>query len=205
MRVDDRWFPKRNPHAGGSIYQWTLGFHASAHQVAADRGQHEMLQLLFERSPATVRLIEACWIGDTDAAQRYRTGHPLATALADEDRVLVAHAACNNRTAAVRLLLESGLPVDARGQHRATPLHWAAFHGNVEMLRAILAFAPPLEATDADFSGTPLGWAIHGSEHGWHAQSGDYAAAVTLLLQAGAKRPERNGGSAAVREALGAP
>jgi hypothetical protein len=70
------------------------------------------------------------------------------------------------------------------------------------MARAILQFAPPLEATDADFSGTPLGWAIHGSEHGWYASSGDHAATVTLLLQAGVTRPATIGGSAAVREAL---
>src|SRR5262249_55670869 len=34
MRVSDEWFPKGNPKAGGTIYQWTLGFYASAHQVA---------------------------------------------------------------------------------------------------------------------------------------------------------------------------
>ena len=99
-------------------------------------------------------------------------------------------------------MLDCGLPVDARGQHQATPLHWASFHGNAEMARAILRCAPPLEATDADFKATPLGWAIHGSEHGWYSRSGDYAATVTLLLQAGAARPAEAKGSAAVRSAL---
>jgi hypothetical protein len=36
---------------------------------------------------------------------------------------------------------------------------------------------------------TPLGWALHGSEHGWHKDSGDYAGVVEALLQAGAKAP----------------
>ena len=73
------------------------------------------------------------------------------------------------------------------GQHQATPLHWAAFHGNDEMAQAILHLGPPLEVTDADFHGTPLGWAIHGSEHGWHSSSGNYAATVEALLKSGAK------------------
>jgi len=68
----------------------------------------------------------------------------------------VADAARNNETAVVRSMLKVGLPVDARGQHGATPLHWAAFHGNCEMVKEILPFGPPLEATDADFTGTPL-------------------------------------------------
>lgn len=203
MRVDRQWFPMRNPKAGGTIYQWTLGFHASAHQAARDRGHRDLWQFLIERSPASLRLLEACWAGDADAVATLRSSTSLrASDLAPEERILIAHAARNNRTDAVRLMLESGLPVDARGQHQATPLHWASFHGNPEMVRTILRFAPPLEATDADFKGTPLGWAIHGSEHGWYSQSGDYGATVTLLLQAGAVRPAETKGSAAVRAAL---
>ena len=75
----------------------------------------------------------------------------------------------------------------------------------METTQAVLRFGPSLEATDADFSGTPLGWAIHGSEHGWYSRSGDYAATVALLLQAGAKRPADVRGSAAVRAVLEAP
>jgi hypothetical protein len=203
MRVDAGWFPMQNPRAGGTIYQWTLGFHASAHQVARDRGHSVLWHLLMERSPAALRLLEACWSGDATAVAGYRSDPALTSVdFTPEERVLIAHAARNNRTEAVRLMLECGLPVDARGQHQATPLHWAAFHGNAGMVRAILRFAPPLEAVDADFAGTPLGWAIHGSEHGWYAQSGDYAATVTLLLQAGAERPAAAAGSPAVRAAL---
>jgi hypothetical protein len=203
MRVNEKWFPMRNPKAGGTIYQWTLGLHASPHQIAHDRRHPDLLQLLMERSPASLRLLEACWIGDADAVQRQRAASSCGSNdFTSDERVLIAHAARNNRTDTVHLMLECGLPVDARGQHQATPLHWAAFHGNMEMTRAVLRFAPPLEATDADFSGTPLGWAIHGSEHGWYSRSGDYAAAVALLLQAGAKRPADVGGSATVRAVL---
>ena len=87
-------------------------------------------------------------------------------------------------------MLATGFPVDATGEHEATPLHWAAFHGNAEMTRVILSYDPPLERTDRSFNATPLGWAIHGSEHGWHAKTGDYPAVVESLLNCGAKPPE---------------
>jgi len=101
-------------------------------------------------------------------------------------------------------MLAAGFPVDARGQHGGTPLHWAAFHGNVGMVRDILQRDPPLEFEDADFHSTPLGWAVHGSEHGWHARTGDYPAVVELLLNAGAIFTEKMlGATGAVREVLG--
>ncbi len=85
----------------------------------------------------------------------------------------------------------------------STPLYWAAFHGNAEMTRSILGFHPPLELTDGDFHGTPLGWAIHGSEHGWHSRTGDYAATAALLLEAGATLPQQlDKGTPAVQDVL---
>ena len=61
---------------------------------------------------------------------------------------------------------------------------------------------PPLDATDDDYHSTPLGWAIHGSENGWHRETGDYAATVEALLRAGSPRPEKPAGSPQVRTAL---
>ena len=203
MRVDDQWFPKVNPKAGGTIYNWTLGFYASAHEVAKKYGHSDVLQLLFDRTPASARVVEACWIEDEDAVARFRRDVPdVNSGLEEADRTLVAHAARNNKTAAVRLMLECGLPVGTSGQHRATPLHWAAFHGNADMVREILRFEPPLDDTGNDFNGTPIGWAIHGSEHGWYSRAGDYPRVVELLLAAGAKRPAEIGGSPGVRAAL---
>jgi len=70
------------------------------------------------------------------------------------------------------------------------------------MTEVILRFDPPLEWTDSDFNGTPLGWAIHGSEHGWHCQTGDYAKTVEALLRAGAKIPEKREGTDAVKRVI---
>ena len=203
MRVSDEFFPMINKKAGGTIYQWTLGFYVSAHQVSRKFGHDDVLQLLLERSPWDLRLIDACWLGDEAKVRTIRTAHPDSIeGLSRADRRQIAHAARNNQPAAVRLMLECGFPVDARGQHQATPLHWAAFHGNAELTRIILRYSPPLEATDADFDGTPLGWAVHGSEHGWHSSTGDYGATVAALIEAGARRPPSIAGSPAVQEVL---
>jgi ankyrin repeat protein len=203
IRVSEEFFPKINPKAGGTIYQWKLGWHLSAHLVARKFGHDDVYNFLMERSPDDVKLIEACWLDDLATLQALGADRPdLARRLLAGDQRQVAHAARNNETRAVRAMLKAGLLVDAQGQHNATPLHWAAFHGNCEMLNAILPFGPPLEATDGDFKGTPLDWAIHGSEHGWYAQTGDYAAIVEVLINAGARLPQRLGGTEAVREVL---
>jgi ankyrin repeat protein len=203
VRVSEQFFPMVNPRSGGTIYQWKLGWYVSAHQVARKFGHGDVLQLLQERSPADVQLIEACWMGDETAALAIRHAHPdVVDRLSEADRRMVAHAARNNETGVVRLMLACGWPVDARGQHQATPLHWAAFHGNAAMAQAILRFGPPLEVADAEFRATPLDWAIYGSEHGWHSSSGNYAATVQVLLEAGAKVPEVAKGTEPVREVL---
>jgi len=188
MRVSGEWFPMHNAKAGGTIYQWTLGWHVSAHDVARKFGHDDVLRLLMDRSPPEVRLLAACWAGDESAVRSLLGENPgLAASLSEPERRQVANAARNNQLAAVRLMLAAGLPVDARGQHGGTPLHWAAWHGNAETVREILRYNPPLEVTDAEFKATPLGWANHGSEHGWYRETGDYAATIEALRRAGAK------------------
>src|SRR5579862_6109546 len=49
MRVDDESFPRMNPHSGGTIYQWELGWHVSAVQVARKFGHAEMFDFLMMR------------------------------------------------------------------------------------------------------------------------------------------------------------
>jgi len=203
MRVSEEFFPMINPKSGGTIYQWTLGWYVSPHEVAKEFGHNDVFGLLMERSPADVKLIAACWAGDEATMQSLLKKNPrLVAGLSAAYQRHVAHAARNNNLPAVRVMLAAGLPVDALGPNRATPLHWAAFQGNAEMTREILRHDPPLELTDADFQGTPLGWAIYGSEHGWDCEAGDYARTVELLLKAGAKLPERIGGTDAVKEVL---
>jgi hypothetical protein len=199
-RVSDEYFPRVNPRSGGAIYQWELGWHVSAVQVANSFGHPGVFDLLMERSPAGEKLLNACWLHDEAMVNSLLAQQPaLAASLPPAGRRQIAHAARNNNAIAARLMLAAGLPMDARGQHNATPLHWAAWHGNANLVQLMLQRQPPLENNDNEFGATPLRWAIHGSENGWYRQNGDYAATVGALLAAGAKPPEKAAGTEAVR------
>ena len=204
--VSERYFPKQNPRAGGTIYNWTLGRHWSAHRVARELGHERVLALLLQRSPAALRLARLCELNDETGVEALLEERPgLRGAIsADEARKLV-DAAQDANQGAVKLMLRAGWPADAPGQHGATALHWAAFHGRVDIVRELLAHRPPLELHDQDFDGTPLSWALYGSLHSWERRRGDYAATVNALLAAGAQPrpvPAEGRASEAARQAL---
>ena len=186
MTVSEEWFPKQNPEAGGTIYIWTLGSHRTAHSVARDFGHEDIFQLLMKRTPEELKLALACELGDEAAFRAFLLKHPYAaTTLSEADKSKLPNAAQNNNTEAVRLMLESGWPVDTPGEMGATALHWAGFHGNAKMAREILRFHPALELKSKEYAGTALAWAIYGSGNGWHRETGDYVGTVQALLEAG--------------------
>jgi len=187
MSVTVDWFPKRNPHAGGCIYIWMLGINKTALLVAKEFERREVLALLLERSPAELKFTFACETGDERATAELLAAHPgLVRSLGDAELRRLVDAAEGNDSSAVSRMLKAGWPVDARGQHGATALHWAAWHGDRAMVAEILRYHPPLELRDKDYDGTPLGWAAHASVHGWHPDRGDYAGTVEDLIAAGA-------------------
>ena len=206
MCVSEEYFPKRDPRSHGSIYIPIFGARRTAHLIGRDFGHHEIFRLLMERSPEDLKLSLACELGDEDTFRAMLARWPnLAQALSDDDRRRLTDAAQNNNTSAVRLMLEAGWPVDTRGEYHMTPLQWAAWHGNAEMVREILRHHPEIELRDNDHGITALGCALHGSENGWHRGTGDYAATVEALIDAGASAPkvtEDLEASPAVRDAL---
>jgi ankyrin repeat protein len=204
MRVSSEHFTMvGDGRPGGTIYQWELGWYVSPVQVARRFGHDEIFDFLMDRSPAEEKLLNACWLRDRDMVQFLLEQDPnLAAKLPEAGRRHVAHAARNNDETAVRLMLMAGLPVNQFSQHHASALHWAAFHGNAELIRLMLPYRPAIENADNQYKGTPLGWAIYGSLNGWHSGQGDYAGCVEALLNAGAKPPNEPGGSEAVQAIL---
>lgn len=181
--VDRKHYPS---WAADHIYSWTLGWYKTPHQVAEKFGHQEMVDFLLTRGDPTNQFLNACLLRKEDLVTKLlKVDSSLPRKLSTLQAVHVCHAARNNDASLVRALLQHGFPVDAKGQHNAMPLHWAAFHGNVEMTKAVLQHNPPLEATDGDFGSTPLGWACHGSKNGWFVDSGDFAGVVRLLVDAG--------------------
>jgi ankyrin repeat protein len=172
--VSDSYFPMRHPRAGGTIYNWTLDTGKSPHEVARDFGHDDMLAFLMSRTPPDVKLTVACELGDGALVEEILAAHASGAAIRQDDHPRLAAAARNNKTVTVALMLKAGWPVGARGPENATALHWAAFHGNSEMVRTLLDYgANPAVRGDAH-DGTPLDWAEYGAQHGWQCRTGDY-------------------------------
>jgi ankyrin repeat protein len=188
MRVDQDWFPMIDTAPnGGHIYQWTLGFHVSAFDIARRHGHTAVLNFLLDRARPLDRLLDALWCGDEARCDAMLAAEPQLVARAPESVLRqVAHAARNNNTVAVRAMLRGGFPVTARAQHGGTPLHWACFHGNPDMIADVLRYDPPLHALDNDFKDPPMGWLVFGALHCWRGMStAKHAACAPLLLNCG--------------------
>jgi ankyrin repeat protein len=83
-------------------------------------------------------------------------------------------------------MIDCGFPIGTTGPARQTALHWAAWHGWRETVEILLARGAAVGAVEDEFSGTPLVWAIHGSDN-FPNPEGDYPGVVRLLLAAGAE------------------
>jgi ankyrin repeat protein len=187
MMVNDEWFPKQNPRAGGTIYYWALHPNCTAHLAAREFGHEDVLRLLLERSPEELKLAIACELGDEELFRQMLARRPeMARKLPQTEARKLSIAAQGNNAKAVKLMLSAGWPVDGRGDMNATALHWASWHGNADIVRELLRYQAPVNVRGDRYNLPPLGWAAHGSMNSWHRKTGDYAAVVEALLNAGA-------------------
>jgi ankyrin repeat protein len=190
ISVSEKDFPKQDPRSGGCIYIFGFGWTRTAHMLAHKFAHEEVFRLLMQRSSLGLRFAIACEVGDDELAKQLLTKHPsLIEKQPQEAYRRIIGAALRNNARAVGMMLSAGWPAEVYGNREQTALHWASFHGNVEMVRSLLDHHAPLEAAEQQFNGTPLGWALYGSEHGWHRDAGDYPGAVEALLSAGANTP----------------
>jgi len=189
IRVSEKYFPKSDPRSHGTYYIPAFGRDRTPHQVARDFGHEDIFRFLIEHSPQEVKLSQACQLGDENLfREMLASRRNMAQNLSKQEQREIADAAQNNNTNAVHLMLAAGWPVDARGEYDMTPLEWASWHGNAEMVREILRYNPQLEL-QCDHGITALGSALHGSMNGWHRDTGDYVSTVEALIDAGAKPP----------------
>jgi len=190
-RVSELYFPRQNPRSGGTIYIWTLGGNKTGHMIAREFGHEEIFRFLMDRSPAELKLVQACELGDEATFNAMLAARPnLVESLSEDELRKLPEAVVSNNLAAVRLMLAAGWPVTARGDENGTPLHMAAWLGNADIVREILRYNPPVNVRGDRYDMTPLGWALHGSLNSWRKDKGDYAATVELLLDAGAEVPK---------------
>jgi ankyrin repeat protein len=170
----------------GDIYRWVFGHNLSAIDAAAQLGSDDIVALLLARASPVQRLLAACVRADRSAAEAILSTHPdLIARLAADQKRLIADRAHANDTASVALMLDLGFDPHVPGVDDAEAIRWAAFQGNAEMTRRLLAHDPPIGVRDRRYNGTLLGWCIYGAVHGWRRTTGDFATTARLLLDAG--------------------
>jgi ankyrin repeat protein len=191
MLVNERHFPKNNPRAGGSIYFFGFGITKSPHMIAHQFGHTAVFELLMQRSAPWLRLVQAAEVGDESLVERIVQQQPaLMARLSSNAARRIVGVAVRNNTRALELLLARGWPANATLENNQTALHYAAWHGNLAAVRALLNCNAAVNVFETQHGGSPLGWALHGSLHGWHRDNGDYAGVARMLLEAGADLPK---------------
>lgn len=165
----------------------------SPYRVATAEGRSELIELLRshgarEDASGIDRLLYACRRGERERAERALAEHPGLAELSDADAAAIVTAAQDGDAPGVRLMLDLGFPVSARGPDEGqTALHNAAYAGSAETVRVLLEHGADIEARDTRFDDSPLGWALVGSgETPATAPDPDWPQTVTLLLDAGA-------------------
>jgi ankyrin repeat protein len=191
ITVNERNFPKQNPRSGGIIYMFGFGITKSPHMVAHQFGHVAVFDLLMQRSAPWLRLVQAAEVGDEPLTRQILQQHPtLFTRLSSNAARRIVGVAVRNNTQALELLLGYGWPSNAVLENNQTALHFAAWHGNLAMVRALLNHNAPVNVFEAEHGGSPLGWALHGSLHSWKRDNGDYVGVTKALLDAGAAIPK---------------
>jgi len=166
----------------------------SPYRLATRQGKSELATLLRRygaRDDATGidRFLSACLRADHVEVRRQLAADPgLLANLAEAGPRAFVHAAETGNTPAVRLMLDLGFAIDARGGNDgATALHAAAYSGSAGAVRLLLGRGADIEARDTTWDSPPLEWAIIGSgERPGDNPSPDWIGTVRTLIDAGA-------------------
>jgi ankyrin repeat protein len=89
----------------------------------------------------------------------------------------------------VEFLLDQGADLADGGSDGQTPLHVAAIFGQLEMVKLLLKYKPPLESRNM-YGGTVLGQTLWSAAHGGDPKV--YAEIIETLISAGAKVPPQH-------------
>ncbi|MBL0171959.1 MAG: ankyrin repeat domain-containing protein [Gemmatimonadaceae bacterium] len=181
----------------GAVVDLPRGDGKSAYALAMRTGNMGVATYLAECGANTAaltpvdRFLAACIGADEHAARAILATHPaLMSELTAEDRQTLALAVERDREASVRLMFALGWVPSDEGEWGGTPLHWAAWHGRVNMVRVLLECGAPVNVRDRTYGSSPIAWASHGSTNARPGNDADYVAVTEMLLDAGATRAE---------------
>ncbi len=145
------------------------------YESAVRTGNREIAEYLLQHGARTIALDPtetfgaACVAGARDQALALLASNPmLKQQLGIHGRVeLVQRAVEANRPEGVRLLAELGFElsgVSPKAGLDRTPLHNAAWAGNLAMVQLLIELGADPNARDPSYNATPLGWAEHNQQ-----------------------------------------
>lgn len=144
-----------------------------------------------DRSSDVARFVTACVAGNLELAREIAAKSGIAKAPSiSAAHAFLAHAERRD-PAIAEAMIDAGFPVDTTNALGQSALHWAAWHGRAALVKRLLAAGAEVDRREAQFGGTPLGWAVHGN-HAAPRDGGQHAEVVRVLLAAGASPDVRN-------------
>jgi ankyrin repeat protein len=135
---------------------------------AALRGETAMAQVLLDRG-AKVRLPAAIALQRTRDINKLLRDDPTCLKPGNRWGNLIVRASEQSSGAVVEKLIRAGAAVNVRDDPKTavdstsgyTPLHAAAFHGNLSAVSVLLKHGASVSIRDEKYHGTPAGWANH--------------------------------------------
>jgi ankyrin repeat protein len=151
--------------------------------------QHAVLRASDERAETLAELGASTEVDEQDrlvaaVARGERPDGALPDSLDPDAQEVLILAALRGRADAVLEAVGPNFSGVVGGSPEGALLHHAAWVGDPDLVRLLLARGADPLATGSDASGTPLAWAAHGSQY--HSLSDrDYAAVAEILVEAG--------------------
>lgn len=103
-------------------------------------------------------LVAACLRGDVERVRALAAEHPDSLRSA---KVITA-AARRDRTDAVALLLDLGVPIEIENERKQRPLHAAAWGNALNVAQLLIARGAEIDPREAEWGNTPLDFAVYG-------------------------------------------
>ena len=177
-------------HGADIDHETSAGNRQNAVMGCLANGRGEAAAFLADRG-ARLDLEGAAGVGRLDIVKRFFNADGSLKGKTSRKRLRSAlkHACTWGRLNVVEFLLDKD--VDFSGHHGdgQTPMHCAAIGGQLETIKFLLKQNAPLEVKNS-YGGTVLGQTLWSAAHGGDPKL--YAAIIKVLIEAGARVPERH-------------
>jgi ankyrin repeat protein len=169
----------------GGEWSTPAGQYKTAYQNAVLRGRDDQAAVLAELGAASELEPEDALVGAVMRGER--PARVLPAALSPDAQEALATAALDGHVDLVVDLAGPNFFGHAGGGPPGTLLHHAAWVGNTDVVRRLLARGADATSRSGAQFDTPLAWAVHGSRHNEYHGDRDFVGVADLLLAAGAK------------------